>query len=70
MKASQYGYNAAILFVLQMKGCHAFSPNIKMDRNFTDSLLKASRQGIQILAYDSIVKRDGLTLNQPVPVII
>lgn len=68
VKAAHEGYTSAILFVVQMKGCHAFTPNREMDAAFTEALLHASQQGVQILAYDSIVKEDELILNQPLPV--
>lgn len=68
IKAVQEGYTAAILFVVQMKGCSSFAPNIEMDNGFADALLQASRQGVQILAYDSIVKEDELILDQPIPI--
>ncbi|WP_338448261.1 DNA/RNA nuclease SfsA [Niallia oryzisoli] len=68
VKAVQEGYTCAILFVVQMKGCSSFAPNSLMDEPFTKALLEASRQGVQILAYDSIVTDNGLVLDQPIPV--
>jgi sugar fermentation stimulation protein A len=67
-KAVHEGYNGAVLFVVQMKGCRAFAPNREMDGAFADALLQASREGVQILAYDSIVKEDELVLGGPLPV--
>ncbi len=67
-KAVQEGYRCAILFVIQMKGCRVFVPNREMDPVFADALLQASQQGVQILAYDTMVSEDELVLNQPVPV--
>jgi sugar fermentation stimulation protein A len=69
-KAIQEGYSCAILFVIQMKGCRNFTPNRQMDPAFANALLQASRQGVQILAYDSIVKEDELILDQPISVSI
>lgn len=68
VKAVQEGYTCAILFVVQMKGCRSFAPNSLMDEPFTKALLEASRQDVQILAYDSIVTENGLVLDQPIPV--
>lgn len=67
-KAVHEGYTGAILFVVQMKGCHAFSPNREMDPAFTAALFQAASEGVQILAYDAIVKEDELVLDQPLPV--
>jgi|SRR5690625_2889162 len=68
IKAAQDGYAAGILFILQMNGCFVFTPHKKMDEEFTNALIKASREGVNIIAYDCIVKTDELFLNQPVPV--
>lgn len=62
------GYTAAILFVIQMKGCRAFTPFREMDAAFADAVCVASRQGVRILAYDSIVKEDEIVLGKKVPV--
>lgn len=67
-KAVHEGYTAAILFVVQMQGCRAFSPNKEMDGDFAAALLQAAQQGVQILAYDSIVKEDEFVLGGPLPV--
>lgn len=69
-KAVQKGYSGIILFVVQMKGCYSFTPNIEMDKTFTEALLKAAQQGVQILAYDSIVKANELVLGNPLPVVL
>lgn len=65
-KAVHVGYTAAILFVIQMKGCRGFAPHREMDPAFADALLEASRQGVRILAYDSIVKEDEIALGEKV----
>lgn len=62
------GYTTAILFVIQMKGCRAFTPFREMDAAFADAVCEASRQGVRILAYDSIVKEDEIVLGEKVPV--
>lgn len=67
-RAVQEGYTGVILFIVQMKGCHALTHNREMDVAFADALLHASRQGVKILAYDSIVKEDGIVLDRPLPV--
>lgn len=68
IKAVQEGYTAAILFIVQMKGCHAFTPYREMDPNFADALRQASLQGVQILAYDAVVEEEGCLLDAPLPV--
>lgn len=68
IKATQEGYTAVVLFVVQMKGCHMFTPHQEMDKVFTEALLEAHRCGVHILAYDTIVKQDELIFDQPIPV--
>ncbi len=68
IKAVNEGYTGTILFVIQMKGCHGFTPNKEMDKAFMNALMQASKQGVRILAYDTIVKKDELILGYPIPV--
>ena len=68
IEAVNAGYTCAILFLVQIQGCHTFSPNRTMDAKFADAVLEASRQGVQILAYDSIVKENELLIGEQLPV--
>ena len=69
-KAVQAGYKGAILFVVQLKGCQAFTSNKEMDPTFADALIEASRNGVQILCYDAIVRENELVLDEPIPVVL
>ena len=66
-KAVQEGYSCAVLLVVQLKGCQYFVPNRETDPAFADALVYAANAGVQILAYDTIVKEDEMILNQPIP---
>lgn len=68
IKAVQEGYTCAILFIVQMKGCHALTPHQEMDPAFADALRQASLQGVQILAYDTLVEEDACIIDAPLPV--
>ncbi|MNP79839.1 Sugar fermentation stimulation protein A [compost metagenome] len=57
-----------MLFVVQMKGCHAFTPYREMDPAFADALEEASRQGVRILAYEAIVTEQEIVLDGSLPV--
>lgn len=70
VRAVRGGYAGAILFLVQMKGCRAFTPHRQMDTALADALLEASRQGVHIIAYDAVVTENGLWLDQPLPVIL
>lgn len=66
MKAKEEGYEAYIVFVIQMKGVCRFEPNDKTHRAFGDTLRKAEKTGVHILAMDCQVKENELVIDQPV----
>lgn len=68
MRAKKEGYEAYIVFVIQMKGIHHFEPNDRTHAAFGEILRKAEKAGVHILAMDCQVKEDELVIDQPVPV--
>lgn len=68
VKACKEGYQAYILFVIQMKGAAYFTPNRKMHPEFAEALQKAAEAGVHILAYDCHVEPDLLEIADPVEV--
>lgn len=64
------GYEAAVLFLVQMKGVTAFAPNEKTHPAFGDALRGARAAGVHILCFDCLVTEDSLTLDAPVPVLL
>ncbi len=68
MDASEKGYKAYVVFVIQMEGVLYFTPNRITHAAFADAVAEVSRKGVQILAYDCQVTPDTLVLGQPVPV--
>ena len=69
-KAVEQGFEAVILFVVQMKGVHHVEPNTATHPAFAEALHHAVTSGVRALAYDCIVTPDTLALDQPVPVIV
>ncbi len=67
-KCLQEGYEAYILFVIQMEGVGYFTPNDRTHKEFGDALRQASSQGVQILAMDCQVEPNSLNLKSSVPV--
>ncbi|MBE6563952.1 MAG: DNA/RNA nuclease SfsA [Ruminococcaceae bacterium] len=61
------GFGAYLLFVVQMKGVHTFSPNDETHKAFADVLREAKASGVMILAYDCLVTPDSMALDAPVP---
>lgn len=68
IEAVKEGYLGAILFLIQMKDPKEFRLNWKTDENFSKAVNKAENSGVQILAYDSIVKEYSISINNPVKI--
>ena len=66
--ARSAGYEAAVCFVIQMKGPRAFRPNDDTHPQFGTALRAAAAAGVEVLARDCLVTPDSLTLDAPVPV--
>lgn len=64
------GFEAYVLFVIQMGEMRQFSPNDATHKAFGDALRAAAAAGVQILAMDCSVTPDSLILNAPVPVVL
>ena len=68
IKAKEEGYEAAVLFVIQMKGTKEFRPNEDRDENFTAALREAAAAGGKILAYDCGVQVGKVWIEEKIPV--
>lgn len=67
-EAKRQGYEAYIIFVLQMKPIQWLEPNDRTHKAFGDALREADRQGVHILAFDCEVGTDRLRVDAAVPV--
>ena len=68
VSAFEDGYEAYILFVIQMKGVHTFKPNDETHKAFGDALRHAAESGVKILAYDCAVSPNEMVVDAPVEV--
>lgn len=68
IKAVQKGYEAYILFVIQMKGISRFEPNDVMHPAFGETLRKAAKAGVKVLAYDCVTVPGQVRMDRPVEV--
>lgn len=68
--ARQAGHGAAVLFLVQMKGIHALSPNEDTDPAFAAALREAHAAGVEILCYDCIVTEDSMAAHEPVALVL
>lgn len=70
IKAKQEGYRAAVVFVIQMKGCHSFMPNYKNDPAFAEELKRACENGVEIIAVDCNVTPDSIAIDKRTEVLL
>lgn len=66
VQCMQDGYEAYILFVIQMKEIVLFHPNDATHLAFGDALREAAAAGVKLLARDCIVTKDSIELDAPV----
>ena len=70
ISARNDGFEAYILFVIQMKGIHAFAPNDETHKAFGDALRQAAESGVKILAYDCTVTPDEMQIDKPIKILL
>lgn len=70
IRSLEEGYQAYILFVIQMKEMECFSPNDRMHPAFGQALREAAAAGVTILAMDCKVTPDSMVIDRPVPVVL
>ena len=64
----EQGYEAAIVFVVQMSGMRYFTPNRRTHAAFAEALERAEACGVKLLALPCAVTPDSLTINGAIPV--
>ena len=62
------GYEAYLLFVIQMRGIRLFQPNWNTHPAFGEALKEAQAAGVKLLAYDCEIGRDSMVICDPVPI--
>ena len=70
IECKNLGFEAYILFVIQMKGIKHFEPNDITHKAFGDALRRAEKSGVKILAYDCIVTPDSIEIDKEVKVLL
>ncbi|WP_125606821.1 DNA/RNA nuclease SfsA [Lapidilactobacillus bayanensis] len=64
--AQRSGYQAFLLFIVQMIGIDALTINAKLQSELAATIKTAQQAGVQVLAYDCDVTPATITLRQPV----
>lgn len=60
IKCAQNGFEAYIIFIIQMKGVHLFTPNYETHAEFGEALKKAQENGVNIIALDCNVEENSI----------
>lgn len=68
IKAKEAGFEAYIIFLIQMKEIHSFAPNTEMHKEFAMALKEAYDQGVCVFAFDSLVTADSIAVDKEVQV--
>lgn len=66
--AVQEGYEAWVVFVIQMQGALYLEPNDRTQPEFGQALRQARQCGVRLLALDCIVTPDSITAREPVEI--
>lgn len=66
--AKEQGYDAAVLFVIQMAPVRYLTPNDRTDPAFGMALREAVERGVSVLAVDCVVTPDTMTIGKSVEV--
>ena len=62
------GYEAYIIFVIQMKDVLYFTPNEDHDPDFASALRKANSEGVKIIAVDCFIRETEMVIRDKVEV--
>lgn len=68
IKAKEAGFEAYILFVIQMKEVSSFSPHKEMHPDFAEALLNAHNNGVRVIAMDSLITPDSMIIDKEVEI--
>lgn len=70
ISAREEGYEAYVIFIIQMEGVKYFTPNYETHKEFGDILSFCKNNGVNILAFDSVVLKDEIYIKDSVKVLI
>ncbi|WP_343208341.1 DNA/RNA nuclease SfsA [Anaerolentibacter hominis] len=68
MRAASEGFEAYLLFVIQMKGPVCFAANEETHPEFAQALREAEKAGVKVIAADCIVTEDSIQIDKKIPI--
>lgn len=66
VEAKKDGYDTYIFFLLQFKGANSFTTNREMDPTFAEAVDEAIKNDVEVLVYDSVVKKDSIIISEEI----
>ncbi len=69
-KAAKRGQKGGVVFIVQRKDAHSFSPNKETDPAFATALHKAASQGIWVVACKFEIKKGWVGRGERIPVVL
>lgn len=66
----QDGFEAYVIFVVQMADVKIFKANEKTHKSFAEMLTKVHNEGVNILAYECSVTKNSIRMTRQLPVIV
>ena len=69
MECVKDGYEAYVIFVVQMKDVLYFTPNREMHKEFADALIVCRDNGVNVRCVDCNVTRDGMEIRDKVKIV-
>ncbi len=60
INCAESGFEAYIIFIIQMKGVHLFTPNFDTHREFGQALKNAQESGVRVISLDCIVTENSI----------
>lgn len=70
IRAKEEGYEAYLIFVIQMEGVSHFEPNDRTHPAFGEALRRAKKAGVCIRAYECLVTENSMEIAEEVPVVL
>ncbi|MDR1703005.1 MAG: DNA/RNA nuclease SfsA [Sporomusaceae bacterium] len=62
------GFEAQVIFVIQMSGARYFTPNNKTHPEFGAALIVAAKAGVKVVALDCVVTENSLSIGKFIPI--
>jgi len=70
IKAKYLGYEAYIVFIIQMGGIRRFTTNSRTHPEFAEAVVMAERQGVRVIAMDCSVTEDSMEIKNRIKVVL